>query len=202
MKIFQLLVVLLVFSTQSAAAKTLLVLGDSLSAAYNMQPQQGWVALMAERIALQHPAVKVVNASISGETTSGGLTRLPELLDRHQPDYIVLELAANDGLRGMPLQIIKKNLKQLIGLSKQVPAQVLILGVRLPTNYGPRYTEQFFRLFAELAQQQSISIVPFFMQGIALQSALMQADGLHPNARAQPFILENVWPAVNEMLEK
>jgi len=195
-------VVLLVFSTQSAAAKTLLVLGDSLSAAYNMQPQQGWVALMAERIALQHPAVKVVNASISGETTSGGLTRLPELLDRHQPDYIVLELAANDGLRGMPLQIIKKNLKQLIGLSKQVPAQVLILGVRLPTNYGPRYTEQFFRLFAELAQQQSISIVPFFMQGIALQSALMQADGLHPNARAQPFILENVWPAVNEMLEK
>ncbi len=157
---------------------------------------------MAERIALQHPDVKVVNASISGETTSGGLTRLPELLDRHQPDYIVLELAANDGLRGTPLQIIKKNLDQLIDLSKQVPAQVLMLGVRLPTNYGPRYTEQFFRQFAELALQQNISIVPFFMQGIALQSALMQADGLHPNALAQPLILENVWPAVNEMLER
>jgi len=188
------------FTTQSVSAKTLLVLGDSLSAAYNMQQQQGWVALMAERIKQRYPGVAVINASISGETTSGGLTRLPALIDRHQPDYIVLELAANDGLRGTPLKIIKQNIQQLISLAKQAEAKVTLVGVRLPSNYGPRYTEKFFNIFEQLAEREQVYRVPFLMQDVALHPELMQADRLHPNAAAQTIILENVWGSIAQML--
>jgi len=200
MKIIRLLILLVLFTTQSVSAKTLLVLGDSLSAAYNMQQQQGWVALMAERIKQRYPGVAVINASISGETTSGGLTRLPALIDRHQPDYIVLELAANDGLRGTPLKIIKQNIQQLISLAKQAEAKVTLVGVRLPSNYGPRYTEKFFNIFEQLAEREQVYRVPFLMQDVALHPELMQADRLHPNAAAQTIILENVWGSIAQML--
>lgn len=190
----------MLFATQSVSAKTLLVLGDSLSAAYNMQQQQGWVALMADRIKQNYPDVAVINASISGETTSGGLTRLPELIDRHQPDYIVLELAANDGLRGTSLKIIKQNIQQLISLAKQAEAKVTLVGVRLPSNYGPRYTEKFFNIFEQLAELEQVYRVPFLMQNVALNPELMQADRLHPNAAAQTIILENVWGSIAQML--
>lgn len=190
----------MLFTTQSVSAKTLLVLGDSLSAAYNMQQQQGWVALMAERIKQRYPGVAVINASISGETTSGGLTRLPALIDRHQPDYIVLELAANDGLRGTPLKIIKQNIQELISLAKQAEAKVTLVGVRLPSNYGPRYTEKFFNIFEQLAEREQVYRVPFLMQDVALHPELMQADRLHPNAAAQTIILENVWGSIAQML--
>ncbi|EPJ43617.1 MAG: arylesterase [Osedax symbiont Rs2] len=200
MKIIRLLILLVLFTTQSVSAKTLLVLGDSLSAAYNMQQQQGWVALMANRIKQRYPDVVVINASISGETTTGGLTRLPELIDRHQPDYIVLELAANDGLRGTPLKIIKQNIQQLISLAKQAEAKVTLVGVRLPSNYGPRYTEKFFNIFEQLAESEQIYRVPFLMQDVALKPELMQADRLHPTAAAQTIILENVWGSIGQML--
>ncbi len=186
---------------QGVSAKNLLVLGDSLSAAYNMPTEQGWVALMATKLADSHSDIKVINASISGETTSGGLTRLPELIDRHQPDYIVLELAANDGLRGIPLKILKKNLSSLIEMSRDSGAQVLLVGVRLPPNYGPRYTQRFFELFEQLATQYDVHRVPFLMDKVALNPSLMQGDRLHPNAQAQPIILENVWPSLSLLLE-
>jgi acyl-CoA thioesterase-1 len=200
MKKIQLLVMLIVFITHSAWAKNLLVLGDSLSAAYNMQPAQGWVALMDAKVAQTHPDIKVINASISGETTSGGLTRLPALIDRHQPDYIVLELAANDGLRGLPLKQVEKNISQLITLSQAANAKVLLVGVRLPTNYGPRYTQKFFNLFESLATKYQTFRVPFLMENVALEPSLMQADRLHPNEKAQPIILENVLPQLTAML--
>jgi len=165
-----------------------------------MQQQQGWVALMANRIKQRYPDVVVINASISGETTTGGLTRLPELIDRHQPDYIVLELAANDGLRGTPLKIIKQNIQQLISLAKQAEAKVTLVGVRLPSNYGPRYTEKFFNIFEQLAESEQIYRVPFLMQDVALKPELMQADRLHPTAAAQTIILENVWGSIGQML--
>lgn len=193
---------LVLFTTQGVSAKTLLVLGDSLSAAYNMQTEQGWVALLQKRLANTHPEVQVINSSVSGETTSGGLTRLPNLLDRHQPDYIVLELAANDGLRGTPLKIIEKNIAKMIQLSKQTATQVTLVGVRLPTNYGPRYTQQFFDIFERLASSENTYRVPFLMENVALLPDLMQGDRLHPNAKAQPIILENVWPAIEKMLNK
>ncbi|MEM5528107.1 arylesterase [Gammaproteobacteria bacterium AS21] len=187
-------------ATNNVNAKTLLVLGDSLSAAYNMQTAQGWVALMQQDLAKTHPEINVVNASISGETTSGGLTRLPELINRHQPEYIVLELAANDGLRGTPINLIKNNLEKLITISEQANAKTLVVGVRLPPNYGPRYTTNFFNIFAALAEQYGTFRVPFLMDKVALNSELMQADRLHPNADAQPTILANVLPYVLEML--
>jgi len=187
-------------TTNNVSAKNLLVLGDSLSAAYNMQTEQGWVALMQQNLTKTHPDINVVNASISGETTSGGLTRLPELINRHQPEYIVLELAANDGLRGTPVKSIKSNLEKLITISKQANAKILLVGVRLPPNYGPRYTTNFFNVFAALAEQYDTFRVPFLMDKVALNSALMQADRLHPNAKAQPTILENVMPHLLEMI--
>lgn len=193
---------LVLFTTQGVSAKTLLVLGDSLSAAYNMQTEQGWVALMQQRLANTHPNIQVINSSISGETTSGGLTRLPKLLDRHQPDYIVLELAANDGLRGTPLKIIEKNILKMIQLSKQTASAVTLVGVRLPTNYGPRYTQKFFDIFERLATSESTYRVPFLMEKVALVPELMQQDRLHPSAKAQPIILENVWPAIEKMLNQ
>lgn len=178
------------------------MLGDSLSAAYNMQTEQGWVALMAKKLLPTYPDLKIVNASISGETTSGGLTRLPKLIDRHQPDYIVLQLAANDGLRGTPLKIIKKNVSKLIKLSQDAGAKALLVGVRLPSNYGPRYTKRFFDTFSELSAEYQTFRVPFLMDKIALNPSLMQADRLHPNAQAQPIILENVWPQLMSMLQE
>jgi len=200
MKIIRLLVLMMLFSAQGAGAKTLLVFGDSLSAAYNMAPELGWVSLLEKRLQIQFPEIQVINSSISGETTSGGLSRLPKLLDRHQPDYIVLELAANDGLYGIPLNIIEENILKLIQLSKNADARVILVGVRLPPNYGPRYTRRFFNMFEALADSEQVERVPFLMDKVALKPELMQADRLHPNAKAQPIILENVWPSVERVM--
>lgn len=201
MAIIRLLVLVSIIVSSSVSARTLLVLGDSLSAAYGISPEQGWVALLETRLQQEYADIRVVNASISGETTQGGITRLPALLKRHQPDWIVLELAANDGLRGMPLALIERNISTLIKLSEDAKAKPLLVGIRLPPNYGVSYTERFYTLFETLAQQYEISRVPFLLDGIALQETLMQSDGLHPNAKAQPLLLENVWAYLQPLLD-
>ena len=201
MKLYRLVFLLLILSN-SASAKTMLVLGDSLSAAYGMQQQQGWVALLQQRLSEQFFEVDVVNASISGETLSGGLTRLPALLNRHQPDYIVLELGANDGLRGGNVKVIEKNLRKLTEMASQSGAKVLVLGIRLPPNYGPRYTENFFSLYENVAKEYKAYRVPFLLENVALDPKLMQSDGLHPNVIAQPILLDTVWPIMEIMLRK
>ncbi|SBS31718.1 Esterase TesA precursor [Marinomonas aquimarina] len=186
----------------SAHANTLLVFGDSLSAAYNLRQQQGWVSLLSQQLNSSHPDVNVINASVSGETTQGGLSRLPKLLDTHQPNWVVLELGANDGLRGYPLQQMKQNLAQMIEQSKQQGATVLLLGNHLPSNYGRTYTTQFFNIYKELAEQHQVAYVPFMLENVALNKSLMQNDGLHPNAEGQPVVLENIAPTLVPMLDK
>jgi len=189
-----------VLSWNSASAQTLLVLGDSLSAAYRLKPEEGWVYLLQNRLKAQGSDISVVNASISGETTQGGLTRLTDLLNRHQPDWIVLELAANDGLRATPLPRIEQNLRALIDQSKAAGVQPIIVGIQLPPNYGPNYTRQFYGLFEALANEYELPRVPFLLDKIALNPALMQSDNLHPTAAAQPIVLDNVWPILAPLI--
>ncbi|WP_151671227.1 arylesterase [Nitrincola schmidtii] len=189
--------VLFMIST-SLHANTLLVFGDSLSAAYGIQPEEGWVALMEQRLDAEQ--YTLINASVSGETTDGGLTRLPALLERHQPDYVLLQLGANDALRGLPINRIRTNLTALVEMIQKNGAQVAIVGIRIPPNYGPQYTESFFNLYAEIADQFDLVRVPFLLENVALDWNLMQSDGLHPNAEAQPIILDNVWPYVESFL--
>ncbi len=175
-------------------------MGDSLSAAYGIPAKQGWVTLLEQRLAQSHPDYEVVNASISGETTHGGITRLPAALDQYQPQLVILELGANDGLRGAPLNVIERNLNQLVSQSKAAGASVLLLEMRIPPNYGPRYSEGFTAIFNRVAEQQGVPLVPFFMASVVLQPELMQADGLHPTAKAQPALLDQVWPALQDLL--
>ena len=182
----------------SLHANTLLVFGDSLSAAYGIQPEEGWVALMEQRLDAEQ--YTLINASVSGETTDGGLTRLPALLERHQPDYVLLQLGANDALRGLPINRIRTNLTALVEMIQKNGAQVAIVGIRIPPNYGPQYTESFFNLYAEIADQFDLVRVPFLLENVALDWNLMQSDGLHPNAEAQPIILDNVWSYVESFL--
>jgi len=183
-----------------AWSKQILVLGDSLSAAYGMPAEKGWVSLLQQRIDDQQPAIQVTNASISGETTSGGINRLPDLLQRYQPDLVLIELGANDGLRGTPLPMIRQNLVKLVQLVHEAGAEPMLVGVRLPPNYGPRYSNGFFELFESVAQQYQIPRVPFLMEQVALDWNLMQSDGLHPNEAAQPKLLETVWPHLQPLL--
>ncbi len=184
------------------ARQTLLVLGDSLSAAYGVAMDSGWVALLEQQLVESGHALAVVNASISGETTQGALARLPELLLQHGPDVVVIELGANDGLRGFPLHLIRANLTQLIQLSKQSGARVLLLGMRIPPNYGKKYTSAFYEIYQQLAQQENVGLVPFLLDGVAAEDTMMQDDGLHPNAKAQPRLLQNVLPALQPLLEE
>nr|WP_162847549.1 arylesterase [Marinomonas communis] len=186
----------------NAQAKTLMVFGDSLSAAYNLRQQQGWVSLLGEQINQSHPDITIINASISGETTQGGLARLPKLLETHQPTWVVLELGANDGLRGYPLNQAKQNLASMIELIQQHSADIVLLGNHLPSNYGRTYTTQFFNLYKELAEQYQIAYVPFMLENVALDSSLMQNDGLHPNAKGQPVVLNNITPTLLPLLNK
>lgn len=181
--------------------KTLLVLGDSLSAAYNMPQSSGWVSLLQERLEERKPNWQVVNASISGETTSGGLTRLPDLLGQHQPEIVLLELGGNDGLRGQPPMRIQSNLQQMIDLSHEARAKIVLAGVLLPPNYGRRYLEQFEEIFVNLADQNQLHLIPFILEGVADQPQLMQDDGIHPTAEAQPKILETVWLELQPLLD-
>jgi acyl-CoA thioesterase I len=207
-KIRWLPVVLLLFFTAPALAErspVLLVMGDSLSAAYNIPADSGWVSLLEQRLqqqGLNHQGQpwQVVNASVSGETTSGGLTRLPALLRQHQPRIVLLELGANDGLRGQPIPRIRDNLQQMVQLSRAEGAEVLLIGILLPPNYGPRYTSQFAAIYPELARTQRLPLVPFLLDGVADQPHLMQQDGLHPTAEAQHRLLDNVWPHLQPLL--
>ena len=184
----------------SACAGNILVLGDSLSAAYGMPAERGWVQLLQNRLDDNMSSHQVVNASISGDTTQGGLNRLPGLLQRYQPELVVIELGGNDGLRGTPPARIAANLEQLVSLAQQRQAKVLLLGMQLPPNYGPAYNARFSAMYKNISDKTGASLVPFFMARVALRPELMQADGIHPNAAAQPLLLETVWPRLNGML--
>jgi acyl-CoA thioesterase-1 len=185
---------------QGAATRTIVVLGDSLSAGYGIKVQEGWVNLLAQRLAAEGYGYKVVNASVSGETTQGGLARLPRQLLLNKPDIVILELGGNDGLRGLPLATSRQNLQKSIDLAKAANARVLLVGMLIPPNYGPRYSQEFRDMFGALAQRNSVALVPFLLDEVALKSGLMQDDGIHPNAQGQPRMLENVWPRLKPLL--
>lgn len=175
-------------------------MGDSLSAAYGMPQREGWVALLQERLDSNGHTHRVVNASVSGETTHGGVTRLTKHLQRAKPELVLIELGANDGLRGVPLPVMQRNLLTLVQRSQAAGARVMLLEMKLPPNYGPQYSEQFQAVFGQVAEQQKITLVPFFMAPVVLQPELMQADGLHPNALAQPVLLDQLWPHLQALL--
>jgi acyl-CoA thioesterase-1 len=187
-------------SPAHSSTPSLLVLGDSLSAGYNIDLDRSWVNLLQQRLRDQGYGYSVVNASMSGETTGGGLNRLPRALKLHQPRVVVVELGGNDGLRALPLSVVRGNLERIIDLSKQSGAQVVLVGIRIPPNYGQEYTEGFYHLYGELAQEKGVFLVPFALEGIALESDLMQADGIHPTGEAQQRLLENMWPAIEAAL--
>ncbi len=194
-------VCLVALSHAHGASGTLLVMGDSLSAAYGVETEQAWVALLEERLAEKNlSGWTIVNASVSGETTDGGLRRLPDLLSRHSPHIVILELGGNDGLRGFPPNVIKKNLQAMIRQSQEAGARVLLLGMQIPPNYGERYTEAFAAIFPQLAESESTALVPFFLDGIFEGDNLMQDDGIHPTQEAQPILLRNVWPKLEPLM--
>ncbi|MCU4421600.1 MULTISPECIES: arylesterase [Acinetobacter] len=183
------------------SAKTIMILGDSLSAGYGIQPQQGWVHLLQKRLEQQYPKHhKVVNASVSGETTSGALARLPKLLQTHRPDLVVIELGGNDGLRGQPPQMIQKNLASLIQQSQKAKAKVIVFGIKMPPNYGQAYSKAFENNYKVVSQQYKVKLLPFFMQGVAGNKTLMQKDLIHPNAKAQTILLNNAYPYIKGAL--
>jgi acyl-CoA thioesterase-1 len=185
-----------------AEPPTVLVLGDSLSAAYGIRLEQGWVALLQDRLESKGYGHRVVNASSSGETTGGALARLPRAIERHRPAVVVVELGGNDGLRGLPIADVRANFESLIRRSRESGASVLLIGMRIPPNYGATYTKAFHDLFGELAAKHQLPLVPFFLDGIALDDSLMLEDGLHPNAAAQPKLLEMVWPKLEPLLKR
>jgi acyl-CoA thioesterase-1 len=183
-------------------APVILVLGDSLSAAYGIRLEQGWVALLQKRLEAKGYGHRVVNASSSGETTGGALARLPRALATHRPAVVVIELGGNDGLRGLPVAEVRANFEGLIRLSRESGAKVLLIGMRVPPNYGPAYARAFHDLYGDLATRHRLPLVPFFLDGIALDESLMQDDGLHPNAAAQPKLLDLAWPRLKPLLAR
>jgi acyl-CoA thioesterase-1 len=188
------------FSAQ-AADKSILVYGDSLAAAYGISQERGWVALLGERLKREQVDYSVVNASVSGETTSGGLTRIKPALERHRPAIVIVELGANDGLRGLPVAQMKKNLGAIIEQSQQAGARVLLLGMRLPPNYGPDYTQAFEVAFGDLAKRYKTALVPFMLEDVVEKPGLFQSDRIHPTVEAQPLILERVWTELRPLLK-
>ncbi|MFC6635073.1 arylesterase [Microbulbifer taiwanensis] len=187
---------------QAQAAEKLLVLGDSISAAYGIDEAQGWVQLLRDRLERGGESIEVVNASISGETSSGGLARLPRLLKEHQPRWLIVELGGNDGLRGYSPMALQRNLQQMVKLAEKAGAEVLLLGMRMPPNYGRAYTEAFAAVYPKVAEAEQVPLVPFFLEPVALLDGAMQTDGIHPTAVAQPALLDHVWPCVQELLEQ
>lgn len=181
--------------------RTVLVMGDSLSAAYGLSPEQGWVALLGERLAHSHPGWRVVNASVSGETTGGGAARFPRALQEHAPDIVILELGANDALRGLPLQPAQANLQRIIDAAHASDAKVLLAGVEIPPNYGPDYADAFRAMFAALAQQNGLAFIPFLLEPIATDLGAFLPDTIHPTAESQPKVLEHVWATLEPMLD-
>lgn len=186
-----------------AEVPVILVFGDSISAGYGLaRVEQGWVALLQTRLREQEYGYQVVNASASGETTAGGLARLPRALMLHQPKIVILELGGNDGLRALPIAQMRANLVRMIDLSTAAGAQVLLLGMRIPPNYGPDYTEQFRLCYTDVARDKKLALVPFLLNGIALTPNLMQADGIHPDELGQPILLANIWPSLKPLLRR
>ena len=185
----------------ATSAAPVLVLGDSLSSAHRIAPEAGWVHLLEQRLRQQGSQREVVNASISGETTSGGLARLPKLLDQYRPGLVIVELGANDGLRGLPLAEIRTNLKNILAAVRASSARSALLGIELPINYGPQYRDGLREMYRGLAQEFNVPLVPFLLDGVALNPELMQDDGLHPKAEGEPRVLDNVWKVLKPELE-
>jgi acyl-CoA thioesterase I len=189
-------------AASSTGGRTLLVFGDSLSAAYGLQVDQGWVALLQKRLESQGYGYRVVNASVSGETTSGGRTRLARALEQHKPALVILELGANDGLRGLPVKEAETHLAAMIAAIRAAGARLLLVGIMIPPNYGQQYATSLADMYPRLAAANKVALLPFLLDGVALESRLMQSDGLHPNAQGQPRVLENVWSALKPLLER
>jgi acyl-CoA thioesterase I len=190
-------------SAAHADAPVILVFGDSISAGYGLpRVEQGWVALLEAKLKQQGYGYEVVNASVSGETTEGGLARLPRALSLHHPQIVILELGGNDGLRALPIADMRSDLSRMIELSRAAGAEVLLLGMRIPPNYGPTYTSQFSAVYPDLAHALHVATVPFLLEGVALHADLMQADGIHPDQAGQPRLLDNVWPVLAPLLKK
>jgi acyl-CoA thioesterase-1 len=187
---------------QAAPLPTILVFGDSISAAYGIRVEEGWVALLQKKLTAQGYGYRVVNASVSGETTAGGATRLARSLELHRPAIVILELGGNDGLRGLPLSEVRTNMESMIQKARASGARVVIAGMRIPPNYGPTYTQKFHAVFTDLAARYRLPLVPFLLHEVALDASLMQADGIHPSARAQPILLDTLWPKLEPLLER
>jgi acyl-CoA thioesterase I len=198
-----LFVLMVAGSSAMAGEPVILVFGDSISAGYGLDHvEQGWVELLKTRLKTQGYGYQVVNASVSGETTAGGLARLPRALELHHPTILILELGGNDGLRALPISQMRANLKTMVELASAAGAKTVLLGMRMPPNYGPEYTEQFRSTFSELANDKKLPLVPFLLNDIALSPKLMQGDQIHPNELGQPRLLDNVWPALKPLLSK
>ena len=188
------------FQCAAAARRSILVFGDSLSAAHGLRPDQGWVALLARRLRSEGYRYRITNASVSGETTAGGLVRLPHALKAHRPGILILELGANDGLRGLPLTLAEKNLAAMVRMAQAAGVRVLLVGMLIPPNYGPRYAQAFADMYPALARRYQLRLVPFLLDKVALHRRLMQPDGLHPDARGEPLVLDTLWPYLKPML--
>jgi len=200
-----LILLILVFAElpANADAPAILVFGDSISAGYGLaRVEQGWVGMLRAKLKDEGYGYQVVNASVTGETTAGGLARLPRALSLHHPRLVILELGGNDGLRALPIDQMRSNLGKMVDLSVESGAQVLLLGMRIPPNYGPEFTEKFFAVFGDVARDKKAPLVPFLLNDIALSPNLMQADGVHPNELGQPKLLDNVWPKLRPLLRK
>lgn len=185
----------------ASAPQKILVVGDSLSAAYGIDRTDGWVNLLSQRLANQYPGYTIINESITGETTAAGLTILPALLTKHQPQILILELGANDGLQGLPVPHIQQNLSQMIALAQKMQIRILLVGMQLPPNYGTQYTDMFKNMYPALAQQYQIALAPFLLQGVGGYIQYAQQDNIHPTAEAQHIMLENVWPHLKPLLK-
>jgi acyl-CoA thioesterase-1 len=199
----RILLLLFILSAPAAAAAspTVLIVGDSLSAGYGLAMHENWPALLQDRLEAASYPHRVVNASISGDTSSGGLARLPRALEQNSPAVVVIGLGGNDGLRAIPIPEFRQNMARMIQISQEAGARVVLAGVHIPPNYGPDYTEAFHNVYHELAAEYGTALVPFILEGVALDPALMQEDGLHPTAAAQPLILDNLWPALEPLLQ-
>ncbi|MCG8035495.1 MAG: arylesterase [Candidatus Thiodiazotropha taylori] len=183
------------------AQTTLLVVGDSLSAGYGVTTEVRWVNLLSQRLNAHCGPFQVINASVSGDTSQGGLSRLPALLSKHEPSVVIIELGGNDGLRGINSRAMHDNLQRMVSRAKQAGAAVLLLGVRLPANYGPEFTNAFHQVYYDVSEAESVPLIPFFLKGVALDMSLMQNDGIHPNDKAQPILEENVWAGLRPLLK-
>jgi acyl-CoA thioesterase I len=197
-----LLLLLTTLPRLSAAESTLMVVGDSLSAGYGVTTEARWVNLLEQKLNSHCGPLGVVNASVSGDTSLGGLSRLPALLTKHQPSIVIIELGGNDGLRGIDSRTMRDNLQRMVQLSKKSGAAVLLLGTRLPANYGPEFTNAFHQVYYDVAEAESVPLVPFFLEGVAMDLGLMQGDGIHPNDNAQPILRDNVWSGLKPLLKQ